>query len=196
MAGRGTILGRKQEEAIAALLSQRSIEEAARACGVGARTLIRWLKLPEFNTAYRDARRAAVSQSVARLQQATSAAVTTLLKVMVDPSTPASAKVRAADSVLDHAAKAIEIEDIEARVAELERSADLANPGYGGIDVSLAQLRKRYWCRWKFELPRKDTLPGSSTLGRSPSGLNAKELGRFLPERAAETSRFQTITQE
>jgi hypothetical protein len=60
----------------------------------------------------------------ARLQQASSAAVTTLLKVMVDPSAPHSTRVRAADSVLDHSAKAIEIEDIEARVAELERAAN------------------------------------------------------------------------
>jgi len=30
----------------------------------------------------------------------------------------------AADSILDHAAKAIEIEDIEARVSELERAAE------------------------------------------------------------------------
>jgi hypothetical protein len=34
--------------------------------------------------------------------------------------------VRAADSVLEHSAKAIELEDIEARVAELERRAELA----------------------------------------------------------------------
>jgi len=129
MAGHGAKLGRKQEEAIAALLSQRSIEDAARACGVGARTLIRWLKLPEFNAAYRDARRAAVSQSVARLQQATGAAVSTLLKVMVDPSTPPSTKVRAADSVLDHSAKAIEIEDLEARLSDLERAAEITKDG-------------------------------------------------------------------
>ena len=32
-------------------------------------------------------------------------------------------RLRAADSVLGHAAKAIELEDIEARVAELERAA-------------------------------------------------------------------------
>src|ERR1019366_3474933 len=129
MAGHGTKLGRKQEEAIAALLSQRSIEDAARACGLGARTLLRWLKLPEFNDAYRKARRAAFSQSIARLQQATTAAVSTLLKVMVDPNTPASTRVRAADSVLDHSAKSIEIEDIEARVAELERSTEESRRG-------------------------------------------------------------------
>jgi hypothetical protein len=86
--------------------------------------LLNWLKLPEFDAAYREARRLAFRQSVARLQQASSAAVSTLLKVMVDPSTPASTKVRAADTVMSHAAKAIEIEDIEARVSELERAAD------------------------------------------------------------------------
>jgi len=52
-----------------------------------------------------------------------------LLKLMVEAGTPASVKVRAADSVLDHSAKAIELEDIEARVAELERAAGLPKPG-------------------------------------------------------------------
>jgi hypothetical protein len=41
---------------------------------------------------------------------------------MIDPSTPASVKVRAAEAIFNHAAKAIEIEDIEARVSELERT--------------------------------------------------------------------------
>ena len=86
--------------------------------------LLRWQKEPEFQKAYRAARRHAYGQSVASLQQATSAAVSMLLKVMVDASTPASTKVRAADSVLNRSAKAIEIEDIEARVAELERTTD------------------------------------------------------------------------
>jgi hypothetical protein len=60
---------------------------------------------------------------VAKLQQGTTAAATTLLKVMLDQSTPASVKVRAAECVMTHSAKAIEIEDIEARVSELERAA-------------------------------------------------------------------------
>jgi len=64
------------------------------------------------------------SSTVARMTVGSTAAVSTLLKVMVDPSTPASTKVRAADSVLSHSAKAIEIEDIEARVSELERAAE------------------------------------------------------------------------
>jgi transposase-like protein len=123
MVGPGSKFTRKKEEAIAALLTQRNIEEAARAAGIGAQTLMRWMKLPEFQAAYREARRAAFSQSIARLQQGTSAAAMTLLKIMLDVNAPASTRVRAADSVLDHAAKAIELEDIEARVAALEEAA-------------------------------------------------------------------------
>ena len=61
---------------------------------------------------------------MARLQQGTSAAATTLLKTLVDPGTPASVKVRAAEAIFNHAAKAIEMEDIDARVSELERAAE------------------------------------------------------------------------
>ena len=123
MKGHGSKFGRKKEEAIAALLSQPNLEAAARATGIGTTTLIRWQKDPEFDAAYRAARRAAFGQSIARLQQASGAAVTTLLKVMVDSATPASTKVRAADSVLDHSAKSIEIEEIEERLAALEQAS-------------------------------------------------------------------------
>jgi hypothetical protein len=57
------------------------------------------MKLPDFQAAYREARRAAFGQSIARLQQASGAAASTLLKVMLDENTPASTRVRAADSV-------------------------------------------------------------------------------------------------
>lgn len=124
MTGHGSKFGRKKEEAIAALLSQRNVEEAARAVGIDAKTLLRWMKDPEFDAAYREARRAAFGQSTARLQQAAGAAASTLLKIMVDPGAPASVRLRAADSVLGHAAKSIELEDIEARVAELERATE------------------------------------------------------------------------
>jgi len=55
--------GVKQEDAIAALLTQRNLDDAARACGLGARTLILWLKLPEFNTFYPEAKRATILNS-------------------------------------------------------------------------------------------------------------------------------------
>ena len=88
---------------------------------------MRWQKRPEFQKAYREARRLAYGQSIGRLQQAASAAVSTLLKIMVDPNAPVSTRVRAADSVLDHGAKAIELEDIEVRIAALEQTAGQAS---------------------------------------------------------------------
>jgi transposase-like protein len=123
----GTKFGRKMEEAIAALLTQRNVEEAAKAIGVATKTLLRWMKEPQFQTAYREARRVAYSQAVAKLQQGATAAATTLLKVMLDQGTPASVRVRAAECIMNHSSKAIEIEDVEARVAELERTAEASN---------------------------------------------------------------------
>ena len=130
MAGHGSKLGRKMEVAIAALLSQRNHEEAGRAADVSKRTLSRWLKLPAFQSAYLDARRAAMFQANARLQQAASAAVSALLKVMVDQSTPAAVRVRAADCVLARGNQGLENEDLDVRLAALERRAELARvPG-------------------------------------------------------------------
>jgi hypothetical protein len=124
MAGNVTKLRPKQEEAVIALLSNRSVEDAARAVKIAPRTLYRWLNEPEFDKAYRKARRTAFGQATARLQQMSGAAVATLGKMMVDQAAPPSTRVRAAECIISHAAKAIEIEDIEARVSELERAAE------------------------------------------------------------------------
>ena len=66
MVGHGSKFGRKKEEAIAALLTQRNVEEAAKVAGIGTNTLWRWMRLPELQAAYRKARRDAFSQSIAR----------------------------------------------------------------------------------------------------------------------------------
>ena len=90
--------------------------------------LLRWLRLPEFESAYREARRDTFSKSIARLRHASSAAVSTLLKVMIDLLASAASRIRVADYALGHAARGIEIEDIEVRVKELERAAETAKP--------------------------------------------------------------------
>ena len=79
MRGHGAKFGRKKEQAIVALLSHPTLEQAARAVGVNPNTLLRWQKEPEFEKAYREARWAAFSQAVARLQQGSAAAATALL---------------------------------------------------------------------------------------------------------------------
>ena len=124
MKGHGSKFGRKKELAIAALLTHRSVEDAARAVDLNHNTLLKWLKLPDFVKEYREACREAVHQSVARIQQATGAAATTVLKLMTDPNIPAAVRLRAAECVFDRAFKGVELEDIEARVSELERAAE------------------------------------------------------------------------
>jgi len=89
----------------------------------------RWQKEPEFQKALREARRAAFGQAIARLQQMSGAAVATLGKMMVDQTAPPPTRVRAAEVIINNAAKAIEIEDIDARVTELERAAEAQKSG-------------------------------------------------------------------
>ena len=112
-----------------ALLTARNTEEAAKSVGISPRTLLRWQKLPEFDQALREARMAAFRQSMARLQQASVPAVTTLLKIMVDAASPSTVKARCAYYILDQTRKGIETEEIERRVAELERAAETSNVG-------------------------------------------------------------------
>jgi hypothetical protein len=106
--GHGAKLGHKMFPAIAALMSKSSMEEAARSVGIDAKTLSRWIKDPTFETAYREARETAFSQSLARLQESAGLAVTTLLEIMRDKKTAAALRVRAADLVLVHAGRVTE----------------------------------------------------------------------------------------
>ena len=121
MVGHGAKLSQKMEQAIAALLSCRNVEDAARQVGIGTNTLRRWMKQPEFEAAHREAREALLSQAIARLQGASGAAANTVLKIMLSPDVSAGTRLRAAEIVLERAAKASSEEELEARITALER---------------------------------------------------------------------------
>jgi hypothetical protein len=122
MKGHGSKFGRKKEEAIAALIGNRNVEEAARASGIASATLKRWMKLPEFQRAYREARHEIVQQSNARLQQNSGVAAAVLLKIVADPATPPAVRARTAHCILECANRSLQFEDIERRIASLEES--------------------------------------------------------------------------
>jgi hypothetical protein len=117
------------EAAVTGLLTQKNLEEAARYSGISVATLLRWQKLPEFKKAYRAAQRVVHGQSMARLHQATSAAVSTVLKIMLDPNTSAATKVKAAATILGLSSKSLEEEEIEVRLAELEAAMEASKKG-------------------------------------------------------------------
>ena len=78
------------------------------------------MKGGDFLTAYRAARREAVSQAVGHLQGACNVAVVALTDIAQDVSCPGSARVSAAKSILELALKGVELEDLAVRVEELE----------------------------------------------------------------------------
>jgi transposase-like protein len=120
MAGHGSKI-RKKEQAVAALLACGTIDEAARAVGISPATLLRWTKDPDFAKEYAEARRAAVAQAIGTIQHLTLVATATLRVVMEDADAPASARVSASKTVLETAIDAIELQDIQDRLAALER---------------------------------------------------------------------------
>src|SRR4051812_22232196 len=97
MKNRNGSKSRRTEQIIVALLQHPTIEKAATAVGISNVTIWRYLQNAEFQEEYRRARRQNVSQSLARLQSASSTAVNTLLRAMLDKNAPTASKVRAAD---------------------------------------------------------------------------------------------------
>jgi hypothetical protein len=118
--GHGTKQSRKWEQAIGALLTCGTIGEAAASVGVASSTLRRWLGHPEFASEYRSARRESMQAVTARLQHAAARAVAALEELLQDSDAQAMARVIAAKTILDHAYRAIEVEDFESRIEELE----------------------------------------------------------------------------
>ncbi len=115
---------RKKELALSALLTESTLQNAAKIAGVSEVTLYRWLKDKDFSEAYRELRREAVEQAKTRLQQISCKAVETLKSIMEDNKTPATVRVSAAKSILEMAFKAVELDDINRRIEELEAIAD------------------------------------------------------------------------
>ncbi len=123
------LLTRKQETGIAALISQPKMKDAATLAGVNEATLWRWLQLPEFERAYRRARRETVKHAIVKMQAASSQAVDVLIEIMTDETAAEFARLAAAKTVLDLSYKAMELEDHATRIAELEREVQLQKNG-------------------------------------------------------------------
>src|SRR5437762_3477682 len=100
MSGHGEKRSRRQEAAIAALLTETTHAAAAAKAGVSEATLRRWLRLPGFRAAYRRARRELVEAAIGRIQAAAGQAVDTLLTV-AKGGAKESDRVRAAVALLD-----------------------------------------------------------------------------------------------
>jgi len=110
----------RQEKAVIALINETTVAAASRSSGIGERTLHRWLKELNFNRCYRRARREAFNMSIAMTQRYAAVAVNNLAKIMNDPSSHNTARVTAAVALLRYGRESIELDDLAARVDQLE----------------------------------------------------------------------------
>ncbi len=110
----------KQAKAVEALVSCDTVEGACKAAGVSKTTMYRYLRDPIFDQELKNAKRQLVNRAILRLQQTTGDAARALAEICRDKEAPASARVTAAKAILDGALKAVELEDIESRIATLE----------------------------------------------------------------------------
>jgi transposase len=95
-----TALSEKQEYALAAMMAQPTIRDAARVSGISESTIYRWKRdEPAFRKAYRAARRDAITQARKSLEELAQTARDTLEDVMSDETAPHATRVSAARTV-------------------------------------------------------------------------------------------------
>lgn len=113
----------KQQRAIDALMTERTISDAAKACGVHRRTLERWRQDATFRDALRQAGDEYLAATVRRLVNLSGRAVDVLAVGMVKADAW-PARIRAADVALGRVLQLRELHELEARIAALEARAN------------------------------------------------------------------------
>jgi hypothetical protein len=117
--GHGAKFPRRMQKAIAALLTEPSVAQAAGVAGVGYQTLLRWPAEPAFLAAYGAAAGAAFASAVRILRRGVDTAISTVSKLSKNLAVPAATRAMAADYLFSQA-KAGELKDLAARMAALE----------------------------------------------------------------------------
>jgi len=115
-------LTRKQREAIPHLIGARSLEAGRKKAKLSKSTLYKWLQDETFKADLDRQREAIISEALDRLKASIGKAVEVLTGLMDAPEK--NIKIRACERVLEFFLKAKEIEEIEARLSELEKSVD------------------------------------------------------------------------
>ncbi len=113
-------LTHRQHLAIAEILASPSLEEARRRLKAGKDTFYGWLKGPAFKTELERQRRAIVDQAFNRLRAGLVQATDKLLELLQAGEQP-SIQLRAAQTLLDHGLKAVELQDVADRLQTLEQ---------------------------------------------------------------------------
>jgi hypothetical protein len=120
--GHGNKLDRLQEQAIACLLTEPTVQAAADKAGVGVATLGRWLQSRAFRAAYHAARRQVLAGTVQALVLASTDAVAVLAAEL--KGAKAGDRIRAAEKILGLALRAESLVNLDDRLSALEDDAE------------------------------------------------------------------------
>ncbi len=115
---------KKREVAIEALLTEPTVEAAARVSKVSARTIRRWLKDDaDFVASYRAARRQIFEAAIGRLVSLCAKAVEQIEAIFNDPKAPRTVKLNACRIVFEQV-RASQADDLEERLQQIEEQVE------------------------------------------------------------------------
>jgi hypothetical protein len=121
LAGHGRKPTRLRQQAIAALITQPTVELAARACNVSYSTLNRWLKDEQFTAEIAEARNQVLTAAIDKLKAASYDSVVFLQAVVNSSNAIEANRVNAAKFLVELALRVGAMEQLEQRIRELER---------------------------------------------------------------------------
>jgi len=112
-------LTRRQRVVLPYLITTSSLEEGCRKARVSKTTVYAWLKEPGFQAELKRLRQALLDEAFDRLKAGMTQAVDKLLSLL-ETDGQLGIQLRAAQTLLDHGIKAVELQDLAHRLEELE----------------------------------------------------------------------------
>ncbi len=110
----------KQQKALACLLAEPTIQEAAKAAGVSRQKLYDWLKQPDFKAALDEAKQLLFNDGLSTLKASMTDGIATLRSSLTDPDATVANRITAATKLIELALRCHEALEVETRLAALE----------------------------------------------------------------------------
>ncbi len=114
-------LTRRQLHVLPFLISNPTVESAAKQSGVSSKQIFDWLNQPIFRQELENRKNEGVNQAVDRLKLTASKACDTLISLL-DTAQSDSIKHRVAVDMLNMTLKFMEFKDVEQRIRKLEKT--------------------------------------------------------------------------
>lgn len=108
-----------------ALLTSRTVKEAAAKAGTTDNTIRRYMKDPEFVTVYKERVSEIMEAATRNLQQNFNAAIDRLGRIVADDEESGTNQIAAARALLDYGLKFTEFNDILSELETAEGGADV-----------------------------------------------------------------------